>query len=175
MLTILFHFLSPAIAALLCFRPVFSGTRGLEHHLHLHPVPASQRRGLYHCLTQKLPNPSQIGSGSTPACLLHIPPHRSQIPLHLQPARPLQHIPGDSYGEGKKSQSPWAFKCKLRLICSQLSGKKGKLNEDFVCFSPKWRVGYCNSSLPDLTALLPTWSGENQGSVTNFSSKLLLV
>lgn len=86
---------SPSTAPLLCLRPVLSWSRGLEHHLHLHPVSAPERRGLQRSPTEELPHPGPVSLGPAPEHLLHLPPHCSQVPLHLQPARPLQHIPGN--------------------------------------------------------------------------------
>lgn len=88
---------SPFIAALLRLCPVLSRSRGLEHHLHLHLVSAPERRGLQRRPAEELPHLGPVSPGPAPARLLHLPPHRSQVPLHLQPARSLQHIPGNTH------------------------------------------------------------------------------
>lgn len=88
--------ISPSVAALLCLCPVVSRSRGLEHHLYLHPCPARERRGLQPRPAEELPNPGPVSPGPTSTHLLHLPTHCSQVPLYLQPARPLQHIPGDT-------------------------------------------------------------------------------
>lgn len=107
------HFaLIPFVAALLCVRPVVSWSRSLDHHLHLHPVPAPEKGRLYGCPAEELPLTGPARSSRPPACLLHLPPHCNQVPLYFQPARPLEHIPGDD-----------TLKCNLRLMFLHLSIK----------------------------------------------------
>lgn len=110
-----FYAVSPSTAPLLSLRPIFSRSRGPEHHLHLHPVTAPERRGLQCHPAEELPHPGPVSSGPAPAHFLHLPPHRSQVPLHLQPARPFQHIPGDTHYPCRR----YFLKSNLCLIFSQ--------------------------------------------------------
>lgn len=94
------HAASLSTAPLLRLCPVFSRAGGPQHHLHLHPAAAPARRWLQPRPPEELPPPGPVSPGSAPARRLHLPPHRSQVPLHLQPARPLQHISGSTQTAG---------------------------------------------------------------------------
>lgn len=94
----------PPSAPLLRLRPVVPWWRGPEHHLHLHPVTACEWRGLRRRPPEELSHSGPAGSGSPPACVLHLSPDRDQVPLCLQPQRPLQHLPGTRTStRGKKN------------------------------------------------------------------------
>lgn len=173
--------ISPSVAALLCFCPVVSRSRGLEHHLYLHPCSARERRGLQPRPAEELPNPGPVSPGPTSTHLLHLPTHCSQVPLYLQPARPLQHIPGDTLIENtqKKALSTQTLfqKNDLRFIFSQLNVRSWiekvvlvqitsfSVTDEELDISPRFSL-FLRLCFP---------RGKSQASVTNFSSKLLLI
>lgn len=152
--------ISPSVAALLCLCPVVSRSRGLEHHLYLHPCPARERRGLQPRPAEELPNPGPVSPGPTSTHLLHLPTHCSQVPLYLQPARPLQHIPGENTQEGfiytdiASEERPQVH---LFTIKCQKLNRKSCAFSDHLLFRYKWGVRHFASILSVFTALLPTW------------------
>lgn len=156
--------ISPSVAALLCLCPVVSRSRGLEHHLYLHPCPARERRGLQPRPAEELPHPGPVSPGPTSTHLLHLPTHCSQVPLYLQPARPLQHIPGDTLIENTQEGfiytdivSEERPQVHLFTIKCQKLNRKSCAFSDHLLFRYRWGVRHFASILSVFTALLPTW------------------
>lgn len=156
--------ISPSVAALLCLCPVVSRSRGLEHHLYLHPCSARERRGLQPRPAEELPHPGPVSPGPTSTHLLHLPTHCSQVPLYLQPARPLQHIPGDTLIENTQEgfiytdiASEERPQVHLFTIKCQKLNRKSCAFSDHLLFRYRWGVRHFASILSVFTALLPTW------------------
>lgn len=156
--------ISPSVAALLCFCPVVSRSRSLEHHLYLHPCSARERRGLQPRPAEELPHPGPVSPGPTSTHLLHLPTHCSQVPLYLQPARPLQHIPGDTLIENTQEGfiytdivSEERPQVHLFTIKCQKLNRKSCAFSDHLLFRYRWGVRHFASILSVFTALLPTW------------------
>lgn len=156
--------ISPSVAALLCLCPVVSRSRGLEHHLYLHPCSARERRGLQPRPAEELPHPGPVSPGPTSTHLLHLPTHCSQVPLYLQPTRPLQHIPGDTLIENTQEgfiytdiASEERPQVHLFTIKCQKLNRKSCAFSDHLLFRYRWGVRHFASILSVFTALLPTW------------------
>lgn len=156
--------ISPSVAAFLCLCPVVSRSRGLEHHLYLHPCSARERRGLQPCPAEELPHPGPVSPGTTSTHLLHLPTDCSQVSLYLQPARPLQHIPGDTlientqegfiYTDIVSEERPQVHLFKMKC---QKFDRKSCAFSNHLLFRYKWGVRHFASILSVFTALLPTW------------------
>ena len=87
------HQLSPA-APLQRVRHLVPGPGRAAAHLQQHPVAAPAAGRLPHADAQVLP----LARAGRPRSALtghrHLPAHRHQVPLHIQPQGSLQHLPG---------------------------------------------------------------------------------
>lgn len=78
--------------------PLLPGGRCPVLYLQHHPHSASEARKLPGVPAEIHPPTDQSGPRLPPENCYHLPTHRNQIPLHLQPQRFCQHFPGEFIG-----------------------------------------------------------------------------